>query len=81
MQEDSLIRLGKLQNVTDLLRAPAPDVAQLDHPALLAIKVENLSACEAVLEKNGVEPIKPDSGRLIVPPSQAAHLTLEFREL
>src|SRR5260221_12470719 len=52
-----------------------------DHPALLAIKVENLSACEAVLKKNGVELTKPDSGRLIVPPSQAAHLTLEFREL
>lgn len=51
-----------------------------DHPALLAVKVENLGACEDVLKKNGVEVIKPDSGRVIVPPAQAAHLTLEFRE-
>ena len=51
-----------------------------DHPALLAVKVEDLGACEALLKQNGVLTIKPDSGRLIVPPSQAADLTLEFRE-
>jgi hypothetical protein len=33
-----------------------------------------------LLNKNGVKVLKPDSGRLIVPPSEAAHLTLEFRE-
>ena len=55
-------------------------VRAVDHPALLAIRVENLSACEALLEKNGVEVMKPDSGRLLVPPSEAADLTLEFRE-
>ena len=51
-----------------------------DHPALLSIRVEDLAACEALLQKNGVEFLKPDSGRLIVPPSEAAHLTLEFAE-
>ena len=52
-----------------------------DHPALLTIRVENLAACESLLKKNGVKYTKPDSGRLVVPPSEAAHLTLEFSEL
>ena len=51
-----------------------------DHPALLSVRVEDLAACEALLRKNGVEFLKPDSGRLIVTPSEAAHLTLEFAE-
>jgi len=52
-----------------------------DHPALLTIRVENLAACEALLKTNGVKFTKPDSGRLVIPPSEAAHLTLEFSEL
>ena len=52
-----------------------------DHPALLTVRVENLAACERLLKKNGVRFTKPDSGRLVVPPSEAAHLTLEFSEL
>ena len=55
-------------------------VRPVDHPALLSIRVENLAACEALLNKNGVEVSRPDSGRLLVPPSEAADLTLEFRE-
>ncbi len=51
-----------------------------DHPALLSVRVANLAACEALLKKNGVKLLKPDAGRLLVPPSQAAHLTLEFAE-
>jgi hypothetical protein len=51
-----------------------------DHPALLGVKVESLAACEALLRKNGVKVLKPDAGRLVVPPSEAAHLTLEFAE-
>jgi len=51
-----------------------------DHPALLSVRVENLASCEALLQNNGVKFLKPDSGRLIVPPSEAAHLTLEFAE-
>lgn len=51
-----------------------------DHPALLSVKVESLAACEALLKKNGVTVLKPDAGRLVVPPSEAAHLTLEFAE-
>ena len=51
-----------------------------DHPALLTIRVENLAACEDLLKENGVKFTKPDSGRLVVPPSEAAHLTLEFSE-
>lgn len=51
-----------------------------DHPALLTVRVESLAACEALLKKNGVQAMKPDSGRLVVPPSEAAHLTLEFAE-
>jgi len=51
-----------------------------DHPALLGVRVDNLAACEALLMKNGVRIVKPDAGRLLVPPSEAAHLTLEFVE-
>jgi hypothetical protein len=51
-----------------------------DHPALLSLRVESLAACEALLTKNGVQVVKPDSGRLLVPPAEAAHLTLEFAE-
>jgi hypothetical protein len=40
--------------------------------------VASLPACEALLKKNGVKILKPDAGRLLVPPSEAAHLTLEF---
>lgn len=49
-----------------------------DHPALLGIRVDSLAACEALLAKNGVKTVKPDGTRLLVPPSQAAHLTIEF---
>ena len=51
-----------------------------DHPALLHIRVDNLPACEALLKKNGVTFLKPDAGRVLVPPSEAAHLTIEFAE-
>ncbi len=51
-----------------------------DHPALLSVRVDSLAACEALLKKNGVAVLKPDTGRLIVPPAEAAHLTLEFAE-
>jgi hypothetical protein len=51
-----------------------------DHPALLTVGVESLAACEAHLRANGVRATRPDSGRLVVPPSEAAHLTLEFTE-
>jgi glyoxalase-like protein len=51
-----------------------------DHPALLTVRVDSLAACAALLAKNGVKVAKPDAGRLIVPPSEAAHLTLEFTE-
>ena len=49
-----------------------------DHPALLSLRVDSLAACEELLGSNGVEAIKPDGTRLLVPPSQAAHLTIEF---
>ena len=51
-----------------------------DHPALLSVRVDSLADCEALLKKNGVAVLKPDAGRLIVPPGEAAHLTLEFAE-
>ncbi|MFI5001368.1 MAG: VOC family protein [Reyranellales bacterium] len=51
-----------------------------DHPALLSVRVDSLAACEALLGKNGVKIVKPDAARLLVPPSEAAHLTLEFSE-
>ena len=51
-----------------------------DHPALLSVRVDSLAECEALLKKNGVAVLKPDAGRLIVPPGEAAHLTLEFAE-
>lgn len=51
-----------------------------DHPALLSVRVDSLAACEALLRGNGVAVVKPDAERLIVPPSEAAHLTLELRE-
>jgi hypothetical protein len=49
-----------------------------DHPALLSLRVDSLAACEALLAKNGVATLKPDPARLLVPPSEAAHLTIEF---
>ena len=51
-----------------------------DHPALLSVRVDSLADCEALLKKNGVAVLKPDAGRLIVPPGEAAHLNLEFAE-
>jgi hypothetical protein len=51
-----------------------------DHPALLSVRIDDLAACEALLTGNGVRIVKPDPRRLIVPPSEAAHLTLEFTE-
>ncbi len=53
-------------------------VRPVDHPALLTVRVDNLAACEALLKKNGVAVLKPDAARLLVPPSEAAHLTIEF---
>jgi hypothetical protein len=49
-----------------------------DHPALLSLRVASLAACEALLASNGVTVLKPDAGRLLVPPTEAAHLTIEF---
>jgi hypothetical protein len=49
-----------------------------DHPALLSLRVADLAVCEQVLTRNGVNPVKPDAGRLLVPPAEAAHLTIEF---
>jgi hypothetical protein len=49
-----------------------------DHPALLSLRVDSLAACSALLARNGVQTIAPDAGRLLVPPSEAAHLTIEF---
>ena len=49
-----------------------------DHPALLSVRVDSLAGCQALLKKNGVKTLKPDAGRLLVLPSEAAHLTLEF---
>jgi hypothetical protein len=51
-----------------------------DHPVLLSLWVDDLDACRTVLEGNGVRIVKPDDGRLLVPPDQAAHLTIEFVE-
>jgi catechol 2,3-dioxygenase-like lactoylglutathione lyase family enzyme len=51
-----------------------------DHPALLSLRVDDLVTCEALLRENGVTILKPDAARLVVPPSEAAHLTLEFAE-
>jgi hypothetical protein len=55
-------------------------VRAVDHPALLSVKVDSLAACEALLKQNGVKALKPDVSRLLVPPSEAADLTLEFVE-
>ena len=64
-----------------LARYPGMTPVRLtDHPALLSIRVDSLAACEALLRKNGVKVAKPDKDRLLLPPSEAAHLTIEFRE-
>ncbi len=55
-------------------------VRPADHPALLSVQVDSLAACAKLLAENGVKMTRPDAARLIVPPSEAAHLTLEFRE-
>ena len=51
-----------------------------DHPALLSLEVADLAACEALLARNGVGLVRPGGKRLLVPPSEAAHLTIEFVE-
>ena len=51
-----------------------------DHPALLHVRVDNLPTCEALLKKNGVTFLEPNPGRVLVPPSEAAHLTIAFEE-
>lgn len=51
-----------------------------DHPALLRLRVDSLAACEALLRKNGARVLTPDRDRVLVPPSEAAHLALEFAE-
>lgn len=53
-------------------------IRTVDHPALLTVRVDSLAACEALLRKNGVAVLKPDASRLLVPPSEAADLTIEF---
>jgi len=49
-----------------------------DHPALLSLRVDSLAACAALLANNGVKTVQPDADRLLVPPLEAAHLTIEF---
>ncbi len=49
-----------------------------DHPALLSLRVDSLAACAALLARNGVRTVQPDAARLLVPPAEAAHLTIEF---
>jgi Glyoxalase-like domain len=51
-----------------------------DHPALLSVRVDSLAACAALLAGNRVKTVQPDPARLLVPPSEAAHLTIEFIE-
>jgi hypothetical protein len=51
-----------------------------DHPAMLHIRVDDLPGCAALLARNGVKTVKSAAGTLLVPPSEAAHLTLEFAE-
>ena len=62
MQENSLMRLRQVQNVTDLVRAPALDVAQLDHLALLVGERRNRAVDER--SRLGVEHGPPGLGRL-----------------
>jgi glyoxalase-like protein len=51
-----------------------------DHPALLSLRVDSMAACERLLIGKGVRIVKPDASRLLVPPSEAAHLTIEFMQ-
>jgi len=53
-------------------------VRPVDHPALLTVRVDSLPACAALLKKNRVAVLEPDAARLLVPPAEAAHLTIEF---
>jgi len=53
-------------------------VRPVDHPALLTVRVDSLPACAALLKKNRVAVLEPDATRLLVPPAEAAHLTIEF---
>jgi len=49
-----------------------------DHPALQSLRVKSLASSESQLTANGVRVLKPGAGRLLVPPSEAAHLAIEF---
>ncbi|WP_422000735.1 VOC family protein [Reyranella sp.] len=64
----------------DLYPGIAP-VRSGDHPALLSLRVDSLAACADLLAANGVATVRPEAGRLLVPPAESANLALEFREL
>ena len=55
-------------------------IRQGDHPALLSLRTGKLSACEALLVSGGVQIVRPDARRLLVPAVEAAGLTIEFVE-
>jgi len=80
------VKVGLPRDVATLLAAQTMKGAASvvletgDHPALLHIRVDNLPTCEALLKTNGVAFLKPNPGRVLVPPSEAAHLTIEFAE-
>ena len=67
-------RVRKGQTVARAAAAPSAAVHASSSGLVRAIEER------PVLAGSGVEVIKPDARRLIVPPSQAAQLTLEFRE-
>ena len=73
------IRYVTPRRYAELFPGVAP-VRSGDHPALLSVRVDSLAACADLLAANGVAAVRPDAARLLVPPSEAAHLTLEFRE-
>jgi hypothetical protein len=63
------------------LGAAMPDPAgRADHMALLGLRVRSLRQAEEVLGANGVQGLRVESGRLLVPPGEAMNTALEFVE-
>jgi hypothetical protein len=56
-----------------------PDPAgRADHMALVGVRVRSLDETKGVLRANGIENVKIESGRILVPPAAAMNAALEF---
>ena len=49
-----------------------------DHMALFGVRVRSLDATKKVLQTNGIQNVKAEASRILVPPADAMNVALEF---